>query len=226
MREGIALAKPEWGTKRICHSCGTRFYDLLRAPIVCPSCGTEFDPEALLRTRRSRSVVSEREPVAVGPEAPEAEAPEEEIEVEPEATEAVEDEEEAEEATVDEEGGATDTGGGSNFSMLPTMAAAYEVAQLRGQSLHPAQLWWLATQGSARALRVEEKIGNLAPGMEADLIVIGTHGRGVMAHLPMGSVAERVLRTARCPVLTVRHPEREFVLPDAFVAAAAAVAVA
>ncbi|MBN8630625.1 MAG: guanine deaminase [Rhodobacterales bacterium] len=67
---------------------------------------------------------------------------------------------------------ATDTGGGSNFSMLRTMAAAYEVAQLRGQSLHPSQLWWLATQGSARALRCEDRIGNLAPGMEADLVVI------------------------------------------------------
>jgi guanine deaminase len=67
---------------------------------------------------------------------------------------------------------ATDTGGGSNFSMLRTMAAAYEVAQLRGQSLHPSQLWWLATQGSARALQVEDKIGNIAPGMEADLAVI------------------------------------------------------
>ncbi len=67
---------------------------------------------------------------------------------------------------------ATDTGGGSNFSMLRTMAAAYEVAQLRGQSLHPAQLWWLATQGSARALRCEHSIGNLAPGMEADLVII------------------------------------------------------
>ncbi len=67
---------------------------------------------------------------------------------------------------------ATDTGGGSSFSMLRTMAAAYEVAQLRGQSLHPAQLWWLATQGSARALRVEDRIGNIAPGMEADLVVI------------------------------------------------------
>lgn len=67
---------------------------------------------------------------------------------------------------------ATDTGGGSSFSMLHTMAAAYEIAQLRGQSLHPAQLWWLATQGSARALRCEDRIGNLAPGMEADLIVI------------------------------------------------------
>jgi guanine deaminase len=67
---------------------------------------------------------------------------------------------------------ATDTGGGSSFSMLRTMAAAYEVAQLRGQSLHPSQLWWLATQGSARALRAEDKIGNIAPGLEADLVVI------------------------------------------------------
>lgn len=67
---------------------------------------------------------------------------------------------------------ATDTGGGSSFSMLRTMAAAYEVAQLRGQALHPSQLWWLATQGSARALRAEHQIGNIAPGLEADLVVI------------------------------------------------------
>jgi guanine deaminase len=67
---------------------------------------------------------------------------------------------------------ATDTGGGSSFSMLRTMAAAYEVAQLRGQALHPSQLWWLATQGSARALHAEDRIGNIAPGMEADLVVV------------------------------------------------------
>ena len=67
---------------------------------------------------------------------------------------------------------ATDTGGGSSFSMLRTMAAAYEVSQLRGQPLHPAQLWWLATQGSARALHAETRIGNIALGMEADLVVI------------------------------------------------------
>ena len=67
---------------------------------------------------------------------------------------------------------ATDTGGGSSFSMLRTMAAAYEVAQLRGQSLHPSQLWWLATVGSARALHAEHQIGNIAKGMEADLTVI------------------------------------------------------
>jgi nucleotide-binding universal stress UspA family protein len=47
-----------------------------------------------------------------------------------------------------------------------------------------------------------------------DLIVTGTHGRGAVAHALIGSVAERVLRTAPCPVLTVRHPEHEFVVPD------------
>ena len=67
---------------------------------------------------------------------------------------------------------ATDTGGGSSFSMLRTMAAAYEVAQLRHASLHPSQLWWLATQGSARALHADHLIGNIAVGMEADLVVV------------------------------------------------------
>ena len=67
---------------------------------------------------------------------------------------------------------ATDTGGGSSFSMLHTMAAAYEVAQLRGDALHPSQLWWLATVGSARALHAEHQIGNIAPGMEADLTIL------------------------------------------------------
>ena len=67
---------------------------------------------------------------------------------------------------------ATDTGGGSSFSMLRTMAAAYEVAQLRGQPLHPSALWWLATAGSAAALRAGDRIGNLAVGHEADIIAI------------------------------------------------------
>lgn len=67
---------------------------------------------------------------------------------------------------------ATDTGGGSSFSMLRTMASAYEVAQLRHRPLHPAELLWLATVGSARAMRLEDKIGNIAVDMEADLVVL------------------------------------------------------
>jgi nucleotide-binding universal stress UspA family protein len=55
-----------------------------------------------------------------------------------------------------------------------------------------------------------------------DLIVIGTHGRRGLSHLLMGSVAEKVVRTAPCPVLTVRHPEHEFIVPDALIIAASA----
>jgi nucleotide-binding universal stress UspA family protein len=65
-------------------------------------------------------------------------------------------------------------------------------------------------------------IARHATESRADLILMGTHGRGGVTHLLMGSVAERVVRIAPCPVLTVRHPEREFVLPDALVAAAKA----
>jgi guanine deaminase len=67
---------------------------------------------------------------------------------------------------------ATDIGGGSSFSMLRTMAAAYEIGQLGGTALHPAQLWWLATAGSAQALGLGDTIGTLKPGIEADLAII------------------------------------------------------
>lgn len=63
-------------------------------------------------------------------------------------------------------------------------------------------------------------IVSFAVEMKADVIVIGTHGRGPLAHLLTGSVAERVVRTAPCPVLTVKHPEHEFVLQDALQLAA------
>lgn len=46
-----------------------------------------------------------------------------------------------------------------------------------------------------------------------DLIVLGTHGRTALSHAIMGSVAEKVVRHARVPVLTVRHPDQKFVMP-------------
>jgi nucleotide-binding universal stress UspA family protein len=55
---------------------------------------------------------------------------------------------------------------------------------------------------------------------DIDLIIVGTHGRRALARLVMGSVAERVVRTAPCPVLTVHSLEYEFVLPDVLRAAA------
>ena len=85
---------------------------------------------------------------------------------------------------------ATDTGGGSSFSMLRTMAAAYEIGQLRGTALHPAQLLWLATEGSARALHLGGRIGHLGAGAMADLVV-----------LDLASTAAIAQRTARAETL-------------------------
>ena len=58
------------------------------------------------------------------------------------------------------------------------------------------------------------EIVRYAKERDIDLIVMGTHGRGFAAHMLMGSVAEKVVRKAPCPVLTVRHPEHEFVIPE------------
>jgi nucleotide-binding universal stress UspA family protein len=63
-------------------------------------------------------------------------------------------------------------------------------------------------------------IADYAKQHAIDLIVLGTHGRGAVAHMLLGNVAERVVRIAPCPVLTVRDPEHEFVVPDALVAVA------
>lgn len=73
---------------------------------------------------------------------------------------------------------------------------------------------------SARAVmetadRPSDAITRYAKTAQIDLIVMGTHGRTGVSHLLVGSVAELVVRTAPCPVLTVRHLEHEFVLPDA-----------
>ena len=58
-----------------------------------------------------------------------------------------------------------------------------------------------------------DAITEYANAADIDLIVMGTTGRGGMAQLLVDSVAERVVRTARCPVLIVKHPEHEFVVP-------------
>jgi universal stress protein A len=57
----------------------------------------------------------------------------------------------------------------------------------------------------------DREIVRYAAKQQIDLIVLGTHGRGPLAHMLLGSIAERVVRTAPCPVLTVRHPQREFI---------------
>jgi nucleotide-binding universal stress UspA family protein len=65
-------------------------------------------------------------------------------------------------------------------------------------------------------------IVSFARDKAADLIVMGTHGRGKIASILIGSVAEKVLRTAPCPVLVVREPVRTSRQPDAAVSTASA----
>lgn len=69
-------------------------------------------------------------------------------------------------------------------------------------------------------INVAHGITDYATANAIDLIIVGTSGRGVIKKFLMGSVAERVVRTAPCPVLAVREHEREFIAPDALVATA------
>jgi nucleotide-binding universal stress UspA family protein len=82
----------------------------------------------------------------------------------------------------------------------------------------------LLTDADRRALRARavaiasilpaDTIVGFATRADVDLIVLGTHGRSGLAHMLVGSVAESVVRTAPCPVLTVKHGAHEFVFPD------------
>ena len=58
------MVKPEWGLKRTCNSCGAKFYDLCRDPIICPKCDATVDPVAVARTQRVKT------PPPVAKEAP------------------------------------------------------------------------------------------------------------------------------------------------------------
>jgi guanine deaminase len=76
---------------------------------------------------------------------------------------------------------ATDVGGGTSFSMLRTLAEAYNVAQLQGQHLSALRGFYLATLGGARALRVDDRIGSFVPGREADFIVLDPQATPLLA---------------------------------------------
>ena len=56
------MSNPAWGMKRICPNCATRYYDFQKDPPSCPVCGTVYDPEALLKSRRTKPLPPE-EPV-------------------------------------------------------------------------------------------------------------------------------------------------------------------
>ena len=75
----------------------------------------------------------------------------------------------------------TDIGGGTSFSLLATMGAAYEIAQLNGRALSAVEAFYLATLGGARALALEDKIGSIAQGKEADLVVLDPKATPLLA---------------------------------------------
>ncbi|GGA89769.1 guanine deaminase [Brucella endophytica] len=75
---------------------------------------------------------------------------------------------------------ATDIGGGTSFSMLKTMDEAYKVLQLRGQRLSPLHSFYMMTLGNARALSLEDRIGTLEPGTDADITILDARATAAM----------------------------------------------
>ncbi|SAK40848.1 guanine deaminase [Caballeronia temeraria] len=76
---------------------------------------------------------------------------------------------------------ATDVGGGTSFSMLQTMGAAHKIARLTGHHLTATRMFWLATTGAAQVLELDDKIGTLAPGSEADFVVLDPNSTPLLA---------------------------------------------
>lgn len=66
----------------------------------------------------------------------------------------------------------TDVGGGTNFSIPRQLNEAYKVAMLQMKNLNAIKSFYLATRGGAEALHLENTIGSLAPGYEADVAVV------------------------------------------------------
>lgn len=76
----------------------------------------------------------------------------------------------------------TDIGAGTSFSMLQTLNEAYKVMQLQGARLSPFKSLYLATLGGARALRLEDRIGNLHAGTEADFVVLDFNATPLLSY--------------------------------------------
>jgi guanine deaminase len=83
----------------------------------------------------------------------------------------------------------TDIGAGTSFSMLQTANEAYKVAQLRRQKLSSFKALFLATLGGAKALALEDRIGNFDIGKEADFIVLNLRSTPLMAYRNADTIA-------------------------------------
>ncbi|MBC7413454.1 MAG: amidohydrolase family protein [Herminiimonas sp.] len=76
---------------------------------------------------------------------------------------------------------ATDVGGGTSFSMFRTMDALYKVARLGGSHVSALRLFYFATLGGARAMRLDGTIGNFMPGTEADFLILDVRATPLLA---------------------------------------------
>src|SRR5882724_10393037 len=90
---------------------------------------------------------------------------------------------------------ATDVGGGNSFSMLRSLGDAYKIAQLSRQHLSPLRAFYLATLGGARALHLEDRVGQFTVGAEADFIVLDLRATPLIARRTAQSrtLAEKLL---------------------------------
>jgi guanine deaminase len=77
---------------------------------------------------------------------------------------------------------ATDVGGGTSLSLLVTMNEAYKVCQMKRRSVDAFKLFYLATLGAARTLKLENRIGNFEPGREADFLLLDAKGAPMLGH--------------------------------------------
>ena len=110
----------------------------------------------------------------------------------------------------------------SLMAELPPMGEAYfppNLAEMQQQSAEKALQRKIEEHGLSNARTIVTvgtpfvEIVRIAREEEVDLLIIGTHGRGAIAHMLLGSVAEKIVRKAPCPVLTVRSGEHEFIKP-------------
>ena len=76
---------------------------------------------------------------------------------------------------------ASDVGGGTSLSMFRTLADAFKVCQLQGQSLDPIRAFAMMTLGNAEALGLEHQIGNFKPGKEADFVLLAAPENSILA---------------------------------------------